>query len=753
MKDFLILLTLTSLSILSLADNANTEDVIIENEQARLVITKNAVVKSLLYKPTNEECLIQGKNIPVSTITVNRPYQNNLLLAYSTQKTTFKANSIRREGDKLILRYELLTWEAVIDLKITPQYMRFSLESLKGSTVMMSDYDPNTNVTEPLLDEMWFLQLPVRDKTHFGEWLNVMWDDKVAVNLLGTDPYARIDSEEGEGYHILQAGVETVVKLRGPGAALITCPTDKLLDNIAVIEDEYNLPRGVISRRNELYNASYYWCSDVTPLNIDSYLKYAKMGGLRTLMVYYPSFIKEGMGYSLIGNYEFRQEYPNGIEDLKAMVDKIKSAGIVPGFHFLHTLIGIKSKYVTPVPDRRLNLRRIFTLSAPLGKTDTTVYVDQNPQDVTMDDNRRILRLGTEFISYKGYTTTPPYMFTGCQRGYYQTTVNAQPAGFLFGLLDVSEYGATSIYINENSDIQDEIARKIAEFYNIGFKFVYYDGSEGLNPPFWFNVANAQYIVYKKLNPEPMFAEGSAKTHFSWHILSRANAFDAYPPERQKEETRKNAAAEAPKMKNNFSSLNFGWVFYVQPSEKTIGTQPDILEFVTSRAAAWDCPISFGALPDQFAQHPRTADNLEVIRRWEEVRAQHWLTEEQKQMLQNLEQEHTLLINEKNEFELVPYNQIMDVAKGSRDIRAFSFNRNNNNYVVYWHISADKRLELPISSKDITVEESLGKKMTVKSGQNGKSTIIPAGKVRYVKTSKLTKDELINAFKNSKIQD
>jgi hypothetical protein len=397
---------------------------------------------------------------------------------------------------------------------------------------------------------------------------------------------------------------------------------------------------------------------------------------------------------------------------------------------------------------------RIFTLAAPLSKTDTIIYVEQNPANSTMTDNRRVLKIGTELISYKNYTTSRPYTFTGCVRGIDETTVNSQPAGYMFGLLDVSEFGAASVYIDENTDLQDEIARKIAEIYSAGFQFCYFDGSEGVNPPFWFNVAAAQWKVHSQLKPEPIFAEGAAKTHFSWHMLTRGNAFDIFMPEAMKESIRKFPADEAPRMRDNFTQINFGWLGYWVADKNTVGTQPDMLEYVTSRAAAWDCPISINADPKLFAQHARTADNLEVIRRWEEVRAQHWLTEQQKDMLKNLEQEHTLLLNEKKEFELVPYDQIMDVANGSREVRAFTFKRNNDLYVVYWHISGNKKIEMPVNSKDFTVMEGLGqKKIQVRSGQNGKTTIVPVGNRYYIKTNKLSKDELITAFRNAKIID
>jgi hypothetical protein len=551
----------------------------------------------------------------------------------------------------------------------------------------------------------------------------------------------------------LRAGVVEKVKLKGVGAALITCSTDKLLDNIMQLEEDYNLPHGVNSRRHELYNSSYYWSGNVTPNNVDQHIKYARMAGFRTFMIYYPSFI-EGRGYRSLGDYNWRKkEYPDGRDDLKSMLDKIKSAGMVPGFHFLHSHIGRESKYVTPVPDHRLNLLRIFLLAAPLGKNDTVIYVEQNPAGCTMANNRRVLKIGTELISYKYYTTTRPYKFNGCVRGIDKTTVNSQPVGYMFGLLDVSEFGAQSVYIDENTNLQEEIAQKLADIYKAGFQFVYFDGSEGVNPPFWFNVSAAQWKVYSQLSPEPIFAEGAAKTHFSWHMLSRGNAFDIFQPELLKESIRKFPAEEAPRMRNNFTSINFGWLGYWVPDDKTVGTQPDMLEYVTSRAAAWDCPVSLHSYLDRFDAHPRTPDNFEVLRRWEEVRSKHWLTGEQKQMLRNLAQEHILLLNEKKEFELVPYDQIMNVAQGSREIRAFTFKRNGDMYVVYWHISGNKRIELPINSKSITLLESIGNEIPVQSDQSGNNSILPAGSRRYLKTSKLTKEELITVFQNAKIID
>jgi len=71
--------------------------------------------------------------------------------------------------------------------------------------------------------------------------------------------------------------------------------------------------------------------------------------------------------------------------------------------------------------------------------------------------------------------------------------------------------------------------------------------------------------------------------------------------------------------------------------------------------------------------------------------------------------------------------------------------------VVYWHISGDKKIDLPLKSSDLTVMENLGKEIQIQPGQKGDHTVLPVGNRRYIKTGKLTKNELIAAFNNAEI--
>lgn len=720
------------------------KDIILENGQLRLTVGPDCIAKSLIHKASGQECLAAGEDIALFSVTQERPFNNEVKLAHPNKRTSFQANRIRREGDRLIIGFEITPFEAVVEVRETDEYIAFTLSDF---IVHPTDYE-GLRMSPPPVAEFRLLQLPVKNRRYFGEWLNVSWDESAAVNVLATSPYARIDAERRIGCRIMTADAVRGIKLRGTGAALIACPSDHLMDAIDVLECDFDLPRGVQSRRGEKLNASAYHSGDVTPDTVDEHIKYAKMGGFRMMLLYYSSIFK-AHGYIFNGDYDYRDEYPNGAEDLKKMLEKIKAAGITPGLHFLHTHIGLKSRYVTPVADHRLNLTRRFTLARPLSADDTEVYVEQNPEDTVMADDCRLLMFGGELISYESYSVEPPYRFTGCVRGAWETTVREHPRGEIGGILDVSEFGATSVYVDQNTDLQEEVGRKLADAYNLGFRFVYFDGSEGTNAPFEFHVPNAQYRVWKLLDTPPLYSEGAAKAHFSWHFLSGGNAFDVFKPPIFKEMIARFPAEEAPRMRQDFTRLNFGWWGYWTPGESPDsepGTQPDMLEYGSSRAAAWDCPATIITSLEKYAAHPRTPDNLEVIRRWEDVREQKWLTDEQKEMLKNLDQEHILLINEEKAFELLPYEQIEGAAGGDMRVRAFLFERRGLHCVVYWHTSGEGTLKLP-ALENATLRAELYE-AALPFETDGENILLPIDSRRYLTTS-LSREEVVSAFERA----
>ena len=115
-----------------------------------------------------------------------------------------------------------------------------------------------------------------------------------------------------------------------------------------------------------------------------------------------------------------------------------------------------------------------------------------------------------------------------------------------------------------------------------------------------------------------------------------------------------------------------------------------------------------------------------------------------------MEQEHILLLNEQNEFELQPYQQIEDVANGSNAVRAFVFERNGDTYVVYWHISGSSHLKLALNKSKVQLFEKLGTVEAVNTSNDG-SIVIPVSNRRYLRATNMTRTQLSKAFAEAEI--
>jgi len=712
------------------------DSIVLENAEMRLEISPKGTARSLIHKATGQECLAPDADVPMFTLTQDRPYDNELQLAYPAEVTDFRGVEVKQQGDGLIVEFELVGYSASIGVKITDAYIAFRLQKLT-----YHGYTSLRTKRKTPVDGTIFIQLPVRKRKNLGEWLNVMWDEDVAVNLLATDPYARMRAKERQGYSLFQAGTDNDVRLEDVGAALITTATPNLLDRIARVEEDFGLPQGIKSRRSREYGYSYYEASTINPEDAVRHIRYAKQCGFRAMDVYYLAFA------SSAGHFPWRPEYPHGMDDLKTVVAQIKNAGILPGIHIHYNKTHKHDAYVTPKPDPRLNLVESFSLAESINASATVIPIEENPRLCTLDDERRILKIQNELVTYEGYTSSPPYRFEGCKRGALGTQAISHEMSSRVGLLDVDTW-PVFVRFTQNTEIQNEVAERLKDIYQqAGFEFVYFDGAEDVPPPYWYTVSRAQWIVNQKL--QPLFAEGACKSHFSWHILTRGNAFDVFKPEVIKAATRAYPGAEIKRAAKDFTRINFGWIGYWAPGKDTMGTQPDMLEYVTSRAAAWDCPIALQGDLQAMDVHPRTPDNLEVIRRWEEVRALKWLTEEQKRSLRNLDQEHILLVDERGQFVLTQCVQIERVGGGDAPGRAFLFEYQDSMWIAYWHTSGEATLQIALQAKQMTLMRELGKPLLVKAA--GKQTMLPLGERRFVQLHNVTRQEAIAAFQNATI--
>ena len=686
-------LSLSSLTAFAGAASA-APDVVVENARLRLVIGADARAKSLVVKATGEEMLDTTEDVPAFSVVQDRPFNNEIKLLFPNKRTEFRADRVRRVGDDLFVGFERVSYEAQVRVVERPDYVSFELVDFplgpKGANGLTMTYPP--------VDVMRILNLPVRDRAHFGDWLNVSWDDAASVCLFAAEPFTWIENARRHGFRLLTAEARRGLRLRGAKAVLLVSETPAFLDAMDVAERELGLPRGVESRRDPRMPLSIYWSDDICPANVDEHIAWAKRGGFKKMLINFSATCAGG--WNDLADYEpDPKRYPKGYESLREMLAKIKAAGISPGFHFLQTFIGFDTHYVTPTADPRLNLKRHFTLARPFpAGAAGDLYVQENPADSPTNVASRILAFGGELLSYEGFSTTRPYKFTGVARGAKKTNVVDHPRGQIGGVLDVCEFGGVSCYIDQESDLQDEIAAKIAKLYDCGFEFMYNDGSEGVNVPQGIHVANAQYRVWKAVAQKPYFTEGAAKSHFGWHLQGGANAFDVFRPEEFKAMIARWPLYEAPIMREDFTQVDFGWWMPYPPMENpdgkekaTVGTQLDMWEYGTSKAAAWDCPATIIMGIKRLKGIPRIDDLLGMMRRWEDVRARKLLTPAQREALRDPKREFHLFETAPGSYELCEI-EMLPAPAGAKHLRGFLFERDGRRVVAAWHTSGEGTL-------------------------------------------------------------
>jgi hypothetical protein len=307
----------------------------------------------------------------------------------------------------------------------------------------------------------------------------------------------------------------------------------------------------------------------------------------------------------------------------------------------------------------------------------------------------------------------------------------------------MSEFGATSAYANQQTSLQEEIAEDIKKVYGAGFEFLYFDGSEGVNAPFDINVGLAQWRVYDRLEKKPLFCEGAAKSHFSWHMLSGGNAFDVWKPNAFKKMVVMHPFHEAQRMKNDLTRVNFGWWNLAD------GQRPDIIEYGRALAAASDCPIALFAEINRFKNFPRSGDILESLRRWEDAYAAGFVTAEIKEELKKTETEHTLLIDENGNYELAVWEQVQDALDGDETVTVFIIERQGKRCAVCWNNAGSGRLSLPLGDANVSYVDQLGGD-EIAIEREGDGLIIPVENKRYLITD-LSKEQLIDAFVRAKL--
>ena len=708
-------------------------DVVFENARMRLVVGDDAVVKSLTQRRTGEEMLAKGRRLPLMSAELDRPMHNEVKLIHPNKRVVYAANALRRSGDVVEVGFEREPFSAEFKVRTTDDYLY--LEFVRFVFDRRGAYG-NLKMDTPPIAKLRALQLAFAERANFGDWLNVVWDERAAAAVVGASPYPEVSHEDVAGGRLLYADLRKDMKMKGVGVALVVGDgKEDFLDAMDAFERDFGLPSGVKSRRRPEINASILAWHGLSAANVDEAIEVARRGGFSLLKVYYTSLVKESGSWGLCGDYDWNEAWPGREEDLRKALSKLRAAGIVAGLHFLQTHVGMLSRYVSPVADARLHKKMRFTLAQGLpadAEGVSELRVLERTCEAPEFPPCRVLQFGGELLSYESASADPPYRFFGVRRGAWGTTPQRHEPGQIGGVLDISEYGSPmSCYLDQNSDLQDEVADKIARLYGCGFGFVYMDGSEGVPPPCGVNVALSQYRVWRRLSPEPIFGECAAKSHFGWHMMSGANAFDCFIPEEFESRLVEFPVAQAPLVAMDMTRCNFGWWGVVTPGtsmwwrgvDESIGTQPDMWDFAAALSVAWNCPATCSGL-ERWREHPRGADLLEVMRRWEDIRTRRLLAPGQVAKLRALKPGGgvTALVDANGGYVVRDVSQasIGGDAEG-RSFRAFLFDDGGRTVVQFW--CADKASRAfcipPVSLPFVWRDEYAGKALAPERTPDG----------------------------------
>ena len=760
---------LTGVLLLTCSVALSEERIVFETDSLRLTVGSDGTVQSLVSRASGKEYMAASKRGPMAAVSwggraVPRSQKKN---GQFTERWIYQgghtaaASRLTLAGDRLQATFgeagAMATWRVIS----RPNYLAFELLEVAGREI----------------DRIDWLCLNLVDLPQQGAWVNFAFEDSFGVCLCAGNVRTNVEMDQAENGVAMRAVAERVVGFQGPTAVLFGCPAprDCFLDAMAVVERDFGLPAGAENRRRSEARCSYLWASRPTPENVGDYVSLAKRAGFRMVLLSYTAFSTGA------GHFAWRKEYPNGMADLKKVTDTIRAAGLAVGWHIHYSKAHISDRYVTPVPDERLHQVRRFALAEAIDTEAKTIPVDRNPAGCTLDARRRVLKLGKELVAYEGYRTESPFAFTGCRRGHLGTTASQHEAGDGLGLLDVDTW-PDFIRFDQDTDIQDEVARRIGEIYRQTgpYAMVYFDGAEDVHAPFWYHVASAQQRVYRCLDPAPPVCESALYSHFSWHAITRSNAYDIVAPaEGMKDFCRLMPCPTAAERTKDFSRIDFGWLGRFGQR----GAGPDVWEYVASRAAAWDCPISLKASPAEIRSNPRWEDCLDAIRTWEEARLGDHLTESQRVALRNVlpeeahyvpcfdqrgiwekiqsgqgltdvqqrilarRQEHHLFRNELGEYELAPISEL-PLAGGK--LKAYHIQRRSRPdeiAVLLWAVDADVELRFASGGRVPHAMRPFGQELPVRHSEN--ETVVTIGGRTYLVFREANLEEVTGALREA----
>lgn len=517
-------------------------------------------------------------------------------------KDEFPAASAAFADGRLTLRFRETDTTATVRVEPADEHLRLTLESVTGEPV----------------DAVGFLNIPL---TLGGRPTDLFAACALSLNLI-----TRVDALPVLQTH-LRASAERKFGLVGARVALVATPTPEILSALRIVLSQADeMPRCTVAGP---------WAADI-PFNHGSYLfNFGSLVetnvddwiGMARSLAFTQIDNHGGGGFFRFGDFELnRKKWPEGWDTFARITSRLREAGIGSIFHTYAFFIDKQARYVTPVPDRRLDAFRRFTLAAPVDADANEIVVEESTAGLStvtgfFEHNSVVLHLDDELVTFSGFSREAPWRFTGVRRGAHGTRAAPHARGTqarhlkeCFGLF----------VPDPESTLFEEIAAHHAEVVNrCGFDGIYLDAIDGASilrgaDECWYWADKFVFEIQRRLK-KPVGMEMSAMWHHFWQYRTRWQAWDL-PQRGHLRFVDQHAAAVNGGL---MLPLHLGWWDFQSFNPPQIEPSfPEIMETLGARLVGWDAGLSLtgGIDREKLRSVPLFRRAVEILRQSEELR-------------------------------------------------------------------------------------------------------------------------------------
>lgn len=401
-------------------------------------------------------------------------------------------------------------------------------------------------------------------------------------------------------------------KIEGAAIALIGASDRyELIDIIEKMELAEGLPHPTIFgsyAKKDPRISSFYLIFDGWTMTNEERIEAAKKAGVSCV---YFCDIFDKWGHITVN----REKFPGGAEEVLKSCDEAARNGIIVGAHTMTNFISTNDEYVTPIPHERLLAADSTTLARDVDAVSDRIYLTSEAH-YSLPSGLSTLKIENELVIFRGFDKDELCLLD-CERGAYGTTPSEHKAGAeARRLIDIYN----SFY--PDIELQDEVADSVGNNIRAcGLHKMSFDGLEGTAFTGHENYARARFVkrVFDIVGSE-LICDGSNYSHYLWHAFSYGNWGEPFYDDNHRGGMYTRRTKTLKYFKNNLIPNMLGWYLIVKSDGRWEATQPETLEFILSRSAAFDAGGALQISTWTYHDHGLMSDYLDLIKLWSDFR-------------------------------------------------------------------------------------------------------------------------------------